>query len=165
MAMDVIYLNACSSTLNPNAPMFVPSAYRAVEDFSDQWWDLVRTSPWFRDYWLQERFYDPQTDPFFSEIDDPALPDLDSLFDFDLIKRKSIPESTRPGLRSDSLANFLRFRCAEEEEERDQRKDLVSLGALKWRNGRVLVETPRYAVKAPKIVNVKVSPRPIQQPR
>nr|GMC63810.1 staphylococcal-like nuclease CAN2 [Ipomoea batatas] len=43
-----------TSTLNPNAPIFVPSAYRAVEDFSDQWWDLIRSSPWFRDYWLRE---------------------------------------------------------------------------------------------------------------
>ncbi|XP_057477079.1 protein EARLY RESPONSIVE TO DEHYDRATION 15-like [Actinidia eriantha] len=139
MAMDVIYLNACSSTLNPNAPVFVPSTYRAVEDFSDQWWALIRSSPWFRDYWLQERFHDPQISPSFSDIDDPVLPDLDSLFDSDLIKQ--------------------------EEKERDHRKDLVLLGSLKWRNGRVLVDTPRYAVKAPKIVNVKVSPRPIQQPR
>ena len=165
MAMGVIYLNACSSTLNPNAPVFVPSAYRAVEDFSDQWWALVRSSPWFRDYWLQERFHDPQMSPSFSDIDDPVLPDLDSLFDSDLVKRKSIPESTRPGLRSVSFVNFLSFLRAEEEEERDLRKDLVLLGSLKWRTGRVLVETPRYAVKAPKIVNVKVSPRPIQQPR
>lgn len=59
--------NSSSSTLNPNAPMFVPSAYRAVEDFSDQWWALVETSPWFRDYWLQECFTDDQ-------IDDPILP-------------------------------------------------------------------------------------------
>ncbi|PIN00968.1 hypothetical protein CDL12_26528 [Handroanthus impetiginosus] len=55
-----------TSTLNPNAPIFVPSAYRAVEDFSDQWWDLVQSSPWFRDYWLQECFSDPQIDsPFY----------------------------------------------------------------------------------------------------
>lgn len=53
----------------------------------------------------------------------------------------------------------------EEEQERGYNKDLVSLGAAKWRNARVLAEKPRYAEKAPKIVNVKVSPRPIQQPR
>ncbi|KAL6959506.1 hypothetical protein U1Q18_039658 [Sarracenia purpurea var. burkii] len=71
-------------------------------------------------------------------MDDPFLSDLDSLFETDLIKQ---------------------------EVERDYHKDLVSLGALRWRNSRVLAETPRYAQKAPKIVNVKVSPRPIQQPR
>ncbi|KAL6980776.1 hypothetical protein U1Q18_022414 [Sarracenia purpurea var. burkii] len=138
VAMNVISRNAASSILNPNAPMFVPSAYRAVEDFSDQWWGLVHSSPWFRDYWLEERFHDPQAEPPFSEMDDPFLSDLDSLFETDLTKQ---------------------------EVERDYQKDLVSLGALKWRNSRVLAETPRYAQKAPKIVNVKVSPRPIQQPR
>lgn len=59
-----------TSALNPNAPMFVPSAYRAVEDFSDQWWNLVQSSPWFRDYWLHECFSDPQFDsssPFADE--------------------------------------------------------------------------------------------------
>ncbi|KAG5558072.1 hypothetical protein RHGRI_008097 [Rhododendron griersonianum] len=146
--MDVLSQNASasSSTLNPNAPMFVPSSYKAVEDFSDQWWDLVHSSPWFRDYWLQERFHDPQFDPFFPENDDPAplLPDLDSLFDPFLVKQEEEEE---------------------EEQERGYNKDLVSLGAAKWRNARVLAEKPRYAEKAPKIVNVKVSPRPIQQPR
>lgn len=77
--MEVI---SSRSTLNPNAPMFVPLAYRTVEDFSDQWWALVQSSPWFRDYWLQERFQDPQNDPF-SDIYDPVLPDFDALFDED----------------------------------------------------------------------------------
>ncbi|KAG9155221.1 hypothetical protein Leryth_027244 [Lithospermum erythrorhizon] len=43
---------AMATTLNPNATIFVPLSYRAVEDFSDEWWDLVRSSPWFLDYWL-----------------------------------------------------------------------------------------------------------------
>lgn len=73
--MNVISRNISSaSTLNPNAPMFVPSAYRAVEDFSDQWWALVESSPWFRDYWLQECFSD-------SQIYDPVLPEIDAFFD------------------------------------------------------------------------------------
>lgn len=76
--MDVI---SGRSGLNPNAPLFVPMAYRTVEDFSDQWWDLVHSSPWFRDYWLQECFQDPQNDPLFPEDDDFALPGIDSLFD------------------------------------------------------------------------------------
>ena len=39
-------------------------------------------SPWFREYWLQERFQDPQNDPFFPDIHDPVLPDdIDALFD------------------------------------------------------------------------------------
>lgn len=42
------------SSLNPNAPLFVPAALRQVEDFSPEWWELVKTSPWFRDYWLSK---------------------------------------------------------------------------------------------------------------
>ncbi|KAL9321836.1 hypothetical protein ACSQ67_009889 [Phaseolus vulgaris] len=43
-----------SSALNPNAPLFIPAALRQVEDFSPQWWDLVKSSTWFRDYWLSQ---------------------------------------------------------------------------------------------------------------
>ncbi|CAJ1971067.1 unnamed protein product [Sphenostylis stenocarpa] len=69
--MEVISRSSSSSRLNPDAPMFVPLAYRAVEDFSDQWWDLVRSSGWFRDYWLRECFQDPQyqNDAFDFEFD------------------------------------------------------------------------------------------------
>uniref|UniRef100_A0A5B6ZEG6 Putative ERD protein n=1 Tax=Davidia involucrata TaxID=16924 RepID=A0A5B6ZEG6_DAVIN len=138
--MDVISRNTPSaSSLNPNAPMFVPLAYREVEDFSDQWWALVQSSSWFRDYWLQECFYDPQNDPPFPENDDPVLPDIDALFDDEY--------------------------TVKEEEERDYQKELISLEALKWRKARVLAETLRHIEKVPKIVNVKVSPRQIQQPR
>ena len=73
--------SSSSSTLNPNAPMFVPLAYRTVEDFSDQWWELVHSSPWFRDYWLRERFQDPQNnqnDTCFSDFDFEL--DEDALF-------------------------------------------------------------------------------------
>ncbi|KAJ9190601.1 hypothetical protein P3X46_001786 [Hevea brasiliensis] len=42
------------STLNPNAPLFIPAVYRQVEDFSPEWWELVKTSTWFRDYWLSQ---------------------------------------------------------------------------------------------------------------
>lgn len=42
------------STLNPNAPLFIPAAFRQVEDFSPEWWQLITTSTWFRDYWLSQ---------------------------------------------------------------------------------------------------------------
>ena len=70
--MEVISPSSTSSRLNPNAPMFVPLAYLTVEDFSDEWWNLVRSSAWFRDYWLRECFQDPQ---YQNELFD---------FDFDL---------------------------------------------------------------------------------
>ncbi|XP_071720763.1 protein EARLY RESPONSIVE TO DEHYDRATION 15-like [Rutidosis leptorrhynchoides] len=43
------------STLNPNAPLFIPAAVRQVEDFSPEWWQLVTTSTWFHDYWLSQQ--------------------------------------------------------------------------------------------------------------
>ncbi|CAA2968012.1 Hypothetical predicted protein [Olea europaea subsp. europaea] len=106
-----------TSTLNPNAPIFVPSAYLAVEDFSDQWWDLIQSSSSFRDYWLGDFIFD------------------DGIFNGNSIK------------------------------EEEGKLDLVTLGQLKWRKSRGGMEIPRYCEKAPKIVNVKVNPRPIQQPR
>ncbi|XP_052177827.1 protein EARLY RESPONSIVE TO DEHYDRATION 15-like [Diospyros lotus] len=145
--MEVMSRQMRSSSLNPNAPMFVPAAYRAVDDFSDEWWSLVHSSPWFRDYWLQERFQDPQSiyfdttvDVDFEDEDDDD--DLQPLFDSNITALKH-----------------------GKEEERENLKDLVTLASLKWRNSQVSAEPPRYAEKAPKIVNKKVSPRPIQQPR
>ena len=75
-----------TSSLNPFAAPYVPTAFRAVEDFSDDWWELVNSSPWFRDYWLRECFEEPsvdaddETDLDFSDICDPFVDETDSLF-------------------------------------------------------------------------------------
>ncbi|KAG0484029.1 hypothetical protein HPP92_012113 [Vanilla planifolia] len=42
------------SILNPNAPLFIPAALQQVEDFSPEWWELVKTTPWFRDHWFRQ---------------------------------------------------------------------------------------------------------------
>nr|ABK25338.1 unknown [Picea sitchensis] len=60
------------SSLNPNAPLFIPAAFHQVEDFSPEWWNLVQSSPWFRDYWLRERHVD-NTDGLSDMF--PELPD------------------------------------------------------------------------------------------
>lgn len=57
------------SSLNPNAPLFVPAAMREVEDFSPEWWDLVTTSTSFRDYWLSQH---PGED-FFGAVGDTSV--------------------------------------------------------------------------------------------
>ncbi|KAE8661674.1 hypothetical protein F3Y22_tig00113725pilonHSYRG01781 [Hibiscus syriacus] len=131
------------STLNPNAPMFVPLVYRTVEDFSDQWWALVQSSPCFREYWLQERFHDPLN----GEINDDDLvfpDDLEAMF----------------GEYDDVFVD-----PSHEEKEEDGERELVSVGTFKWRKGRVISELTRVHEKAPKMVNVKVSPKTIHQPR
>ncbi|XVF84077.1 hypothetical protein PTKIN_Ptkin16aG0545900 [Pterospermum kingtungense] len=138
--MEVLSQRSLCSTLNPNAPLFVPLAYQMVEDFSDEWWALVQSSPCFRHYWLQERFHDPQND----DIDEDDDDDLDDVFD--------------------DYDDFF-FGHRQEEKEGDYEKEMVPIGALKWRKGRVMAESPRFVEKAPKIVSVKVSPRNIHQPR
>ncbi|GAB2219944.1 hypothetical protein Droror1_Dr00007585 [Drosera rotundifolia] len=128
-----------SSTLDPNAPAFIPMSYRAVEDFSSEWWHLVRSSPSFRDYWLQD--YNN------CSFDDEDLADLDSFF-FDA-----------PDLDNNINNN---------QEEREKRRDLIRLGWLNWegknRRGDGVIKGSKKD-KAPKIVAVKVSPRMIHQPR
>lgn len=86
--MDVLHPQSPprSSRLNPNAPIFVPMrSYQTVEDFSDQWWDLVHSSPCFRDYWLQDCFDDVDVDGD-CQIDEFDLPDFDDAFDLHLPK-------------------------------------------------------------------------------
>lgn len=74
---------AATSTLNPNAPIFVPLAYREVEDFSDLWWNLVHSSPWFCHYWLQEYSTESHHTPD-SQVDDqqPPFPHIHNPDDF-----------------------------------------------------------------------------------
>lgn len=43
------------STLNPNAPLYIPAAFRQVEDFSPEWWQLVTTLTWYHDYWVSQQ--------------------------------------------------------------------------------------------------------------
>lgn len=60
------------SGLNPDAPLYIPAAFQQVEDFSPEWWNLVQSSPWFRDYWLRECHVD-NTDGLSDMF--PELPD------------------------------------------------------------------------------------------
>ncbi|KAI3838033.1 hypothetical protein MKW98_008984 [Papaver atlanticum] len=62
------------SSLNPDAPLFIPEAFRHVEDFSPEWWDLVKTSTWFRDYWLNSQ--EEEEGYFFDENDKSEIAHL-----------------------------------------------------------------------------------------
>nr|XP_043619165.1 protein EARLY RESPONSIVE TO DEHYDRATION 15 [Erigeron canadensis] len=65
------------STLNPDAPLFIPAAVRQVEDFSPEWWHLVTTSTWFHDYWLTQH----QEDGFYNGNDSDTTDIVDLLPD------------------------------------------------------------------------------------
>ena len=77
---------AVSSSLNPDAPLFVPAAFRQVEDFSPQWWDLVKSTAWFRDHWFhQHQQLDDMADSLLAfEVDDDVAALLPDAFDDDL---------------------------------------------------------------------------------
>ncbi|KAL6902099.1 hypothetical protein ACP4OV_004975 [Aristida adscensionis] len=71
-----------SSSLNPDAPLFIPAALLQVEDFSPQWWELVTTTAWFRDHWSRQHAY---LDDMADQLDaahllPDALDDDDDLF-------------------------------------------------------------------------------------
>ncbi|KAL8161045.1 hypothetical protein V2J09_012534 [Rumex salicifolius] len=170
--MDVLRRQTPPSTLNPNAPAFIPMVYYdVVEDFSDEWWSLVHSSPWFRDYWLTECFEDPQSDALINDSEDQLLSDLDSFFDDFLRKRTDLIDLDSELNSRSVFVDFCLLRSdflAEEEVEEDKKRsgrELISVNALGWNKARGKGEAPRFGEKAPKIVNVKVSPRPIQQPR
>ncbi|XP_027330061.1 protein EARLY RESPONSIVE TO DEHYDRATION 15-like isoform X2 [Abrus precatorius] len=71
-----------SSALNPNAPLFIPASLRQVEDFSPQWWELVKSSTWFRHYWLSQH----KEEDFGESGDDSANDDMEDMLSetFDL---------------------------------------------------------------------------------
>lgn len=152
------------STLNPNAPLFIPAVYRQVEDFSAEWWQLVTTSTWYRDYWISQHqdedgFYNNAEDDFFdgSDIAD-LLPDiLDCFPDEDLsgmeeFLQPSEMESPSPPLPTNGGI------------EKDAETLMKNLSLLQS-SPRSSAEPAKYAEKPAKNVNSKSSDRCIQQPR
>lgn len=104
-------VGARSSTLNPNAPMFIPAAFRQVEDFSPEWWELVKTSTWFRDYWLSEH----QEEGFAADDEDDDV-DVANL----------LPESFELGFDEELVdldAQFEEFLESESREKTEAKKD------------------------------------------
>ncbi|XP_065868496.1 protein EARLY RESPONSIVE TO DEHYDRATION 15-like [Euphorbia lathyris] len=153
------------SALNPNAPIFIPSVYRQVEDFSPEWWELVKTSTWFRDFWLSEHREGSFDGSAVTDADEDFLPEnLDLGFEFDeevadledqfeeLMKLTEDEEQKKPldGVTFDLKGILL--------------KELSIPNSGKWRN----VETsPGKAGKKGKkggyLVSNKTSPRRIHQ--
>lgn len=89
-----------SSTLNPNAPLFVPASYLATEDFSPEWWNLIQTSPAFRDYWLGERsaeIMEEETGAAASPLDDIDDLDFEDLLDMEMQCQESENSGQKQG--------------------------------------------------------------------
>ncbi|KAL6997578.1 hypothetical protein U1Q18_007705 [Sarracenia purpurea var. burkii] len=165
------------STLNPNAPLFIPAAVRQVEDFSPEWWELVTTAAWFRDYWLSQHqgedgFYGNVEDDLSSNDVVDLLPDTIDLLGIDeeflnmeaqfeeFIKLSETGEANQSsfstlrgipesGLAMDADATMKRLSLSKSLNERSHKS----------------LEQAKYWEKPAKCVNPKCSPRRIQQPR
>ncbi|KAK9664415.1 hypothetical protein RND81_14G040000 [Saponaria officinalis] len=84
------------STLNPNAPIFIPAAFRQVEEYSPEWYDLITSSMWFRDYWLRQhqepempQSYGINQDNFVANDTDFLPDDIDLGVDEELLNMES----------------------------------------------------------------------------
>ncbi|KAL6555363.1 hypothetical protein OROGR_006621 [Orobanche gracilis] len=160
-------VSATRSSLNPNAPLFVPATMKRVEDFSPEWWDLVTTSTSFRDYWISQH----QGEDVFGEygFDDSSvvglLPDnIDLDVDDDILNMEIQFEE----FLQSSEADFGKkpFDGAIENGFRKSPDALVKSVNMQMQRG---LKSPREPVKwfgkPAKHVVPKYSPRSIQQPR
>jgi hypothetical protein len=103
--MAVSTQSALRSSLNPNAPIFVPAAYKQVEDFSPQWWELVQTTAWFHDYWFHENQQQESFDNSYEGEDiENLLPDS---IDLDIANDMYLFEAEAAAAESDwKMINF-----------------------------------------------------------
>lgn len=145
-----------SSRLNPNAPLFIPLAYQQVEDFSPEWWKLVQSSPWFRDYWLRERYEMFEEMECFSDLFPENLEDEFSELEEELLLCSGVDDG--------EFFDGLGFEGTHHDSDSNDKEALAlkTMGNGKPSKSKYEVKLPE---KAPQIVNVKCSPRRIQQPR
>jgi len=160
-----------TSSLNPNAPLFVPAYVRQVEDFSPEWWDLVTTSTWFHDYWLSQQHGE---DGFFANTaDDLDVTDLlpDSLEadeetlameaqyeQFLLLAEMERTNAFAPSSFKQMPTNGLQM-------ESEVMRELTLSKSMKEWGPKSPVEVARYWEKPAKPVSPKSRAQRIQQPR
>ncbi|KAJ4971553.1 hypothetical protein NE237_004652 [Protea cynaroides] len=159
-----------TSTLNPDAPLFIPAVFRQVEDFSPEWWELVKTSTWFRDFWLSQH---QEEDSFISNsIDGDDEDDIANLLpdSFDL----GVDEE-EPSLEF-QMQEFVGFMEDINESTKQSpkkgfatsevlRNNLDLMKSPKEKGPKYVLEPAKYKEKPPQCVSPKCSPRRIQQPR
>ncbi|KAG2551861.1 protein EARLY RESPONSIVE TO DEHYDRATION 15-like [Panicum virgatum] len=145
-----------SSSLNPDAPLFIPAALLQVEDFSPQWWDLVTTTAWFRDHWSREH---TQLDEMAQELDAAGLlphDDEDLFYDDQPEHAPAAVEAPQHPAPADNLNT-------------DAVLKALNLSSPKGGDApRVFREKPRHAEKPTKYAGSpkgSSAPRVIHQPR
>jgi len=157
-------VSAQRSTLNPNAPLFVPAAVRQVEDFSPEWWDLVTTSTWFHDYWLNQQ---QGEDGFFGNTQD----DFDLTDIVDILPDSIYADEDTLAMESDYEQFLLASELERKQTYAPSSFKQIPINGLELdmkpreRGPKSPVETARYWEKPAKPVSPKVRPQRIQQPR
>ncbi|GLT89268.1 hypothetical protein SLE2022_072570 [Rubroshorea leprosula] len=160
------------STLNPNAPLFIPAAFRQVEDFSPEWWELVKTSAWFRDYWLNEH---PE-ESFVADEDEEDGGDIVDLISetFELGLNEDPFEELVPDFGDPEKGESGSVDGSEKEKNRPNGIQMDAKAVLRSlkvavspseRSPKSPAGSPKYAEKPAKYVSPKCSPRVIHQPR
>ncbi|URE37565.1 polyadenylate-binding protein-interacting protein [Musa troglodytarum] len=91
------------SMLNPNAPLFIPMAFQQVEDSSAEWWELVKTTTWFREHWLRQR-QDQET----FDADEDVTNLLPDSFDLGVGDESSILEAEHDDAAGDQISTALK---------------------------------------------------------
>ncbi|KAK9284038.1 hypothetical protein L1049_012298 [Liquidambar formosana] len=165
------------SKLNPDAPLFIPAAFRQVEDFSPEWWELIKTSTWFHGYWLSQH----QEEEIFGgnayDDDDDVAKLLPETFDLGIDEEFSYLEAQLEELVQSSEA-----RGETESALSAPKKEMKPLNGLemdaealmknlsiskspKERGSKSSVGPAKYLEKPAQCVSPKCAPRRIHQPR
>nr|GMC86067.1 protein EARLY RESPONSIVE TO DEHYDRATION 15-like [Ipomoea batatas] len=153
------------STLNPNAPLFIPASVRALEDFSPEWWNLMNSATWYHDYWLSQQ---QGTEYDNNDVAD-LLPDtIDLDVDEDILNMEAQYEEFLQSTASEqtyqpSLAGVKAFPETGFNKHSDSL--LRSMSFPNERRPKSPIEPPKYYEKPSKTVSPKWNTRIIQQPR
>ncbi|XP_074559936.1 protein EARLY RESPONSIVE TO DEHYDRATION 15-like [Curcuma longa] len=92
------------STLNPDAPLFIPMAFQQVQDFSPEWWELVKTTTWFREHWFHIH-QDQET--FDADEDEDVANLLPDSIDLDIgIEQVSLQQSLQEVAMNNDMINL-----------------------------------------------------------
>lgn len=162
-----------SSALNPNAPLFIPAAFRQVEDFSPQWWELVKSSTWFHNYWLsqhkEEDFVesggndatnDDDIEHMLSETFDLGIEEDFNFLDNEFEKLVMSDEAQECPVMDDPVE--------EKKPVHGVNKDaaaLIKILSPKERGVKSPIGSPKHFEKPAQHVNLKCAPQRIHQPR
>ena len=134
---------ARKSTLNPHAPLFIPMAFQQVEDFSPEWWELVKTTTWFREHW----FHQHQDQESFDADEEEDLTNL-------------LPDSFDLGIGDEFSTPDVEFDDAGYHLD----AEAISMAMRKERPGSGFMSDAEAVMKTLGLKSPKIGSRPIPEP-